>query len=206
MGNHIGRGGLSQALQLLVDHDLAQRNGMCWIVIDPILRCWLSTVLLPQRVDAHLDTEGIRQRFNHHLRALWSQWVQAHQLSFSEQVVELFEKFADDTVSLDAKTGRLPKFETIQTHRPDSPGTEVYLVADGDGKRWCAAVQSDPVDENAIAGFDAFCRTQMPKPSRKVVILKSGMDQNARLLAKAANMWVWEPDELSLLMGLYAQV
>ena len=206
LGKRLGRGGLSEALQLLVEQDLADRNGTCWIVTDPLLRCWLSTVLLAQRSHARFDGAEVRQRFELNLRSLWDRWMQMHQLSFSEQVVELFGKFSDDTVSLDSKTGRLPKFETIRTHLPDTASSAVYLIADGPGRRWCAAVRSDPADEDAIASFEAFCRSQTPKPSRKVVILKDGMDENARLLAKAANMWVWEPDALHTLMELYGQV
>jgi hypothetical protein len=203
LGKRVGRGGLSEALQLLLEQDTAQRNGTCWIVPDPILRCWLSTILSPQRADARPDEADARQRFERHLRALWTHWMQTHQLSFPEQVVELFGRFCDDTVSLDSKTGRLPKFDTIQTVRPDALGSDVYLVADGQGKRWCAAVRSAPPDERAIASFDAFCRAQTPKPSRKVVVMQAGMHQHIRLLAKAANMWVWEPAELHLLMDLY---
>ena len=205
IGARIGRGGVSEALQLLVEHDLAERNGTCWMVTDPILRCWLSTVLLVQRSDARLEGTDVRQRFEQHLRSLWTRWIQAHQLSFPDQVVELFGRFCDDTVSLDSKTGRLPKFESIHTHQPEADGADVYLIADGQGKRWCAAVQGHAMDENAITGFEAFCRTQSPKPSRKVVIMKTAMDENARLMAKTANMWVWQPEDLHVLMELYGQ-
>jgi hypothetical protein len=67
-------------------------------------------------------------------------------------------------------------------------------------------VQEGPVNEAAIASFDAFCRTQAPRPARKVVVTKSLMEENARLMAKTANMWVWEPDDLHTLMGLYGQL
>ncbi len=203
IGKRTGRAGLSEALQLLVEQDLAERNGMCWIVTDPLLRCWLSSVLSAQRAESRLSSTDGRQRFEQGVRSLWTQWMHAHQLSFPEQVVSLFTKFCDETVSLDSKTGRLPKFDTINTQRVDPLGTGAYLIAQGEGKRWCATVQEGPVDENVITKFDAFCRSQTPKPSRKVVITKSHMDQNARLLAKAANMWVWEPEELNALMGLY---
>ena len=204
IGKRIGRAGLSDALQLLVAHDLAQRNGMCWIITDPILRCWASTVLIAQRSEARLNSREVRQRFDAYLSSLWTGWVQTHELSFSEQVVGLFAKFDDETVLLDSKTGRLPKFQTIRTQPADpQTGLESYLIAEGAGRRWCATIQEQQVDEATIASFDAFCRTQSPKPSRKVVIAKTGVESNARLLAKTANMWVWESDDLALLMGLY---
>ena len=206
LGKHIGRGGLSETLQLLLERDLAQRNGTCWTVPDPILRCWLSTVLLAQRSDAHPSGADVRRRVEENLRMRWADWMRATQLSFPEQVTTLFGKFCDDTVSLDAKTGRLPKFQTIATHVPDPAGETVYVVADGQGKRWCASVQASPIGESVIAAFDAFCRTQNPKPSRKVVVGKSGLEANARLLAKTANMWVWEGEDLNVLLGIYGQV
>ena len=206
LGKRIGRGGLSETLQLLVERDLAQRNGTCWMVPDPILRCWVSTVLLAQRSHAHPDGADIRHRVEENLRARWADWMRTTQLSFPDQVTALFGKFCDDTVSLDSKTGRLPKFQTIATHPLDPAAEAVYLVAEGQGKRWCASVQATPIGEAAIAEFDAFCRAQNPKPSRKVVVGRTGLEENARLLAKAANMWVWEGEELNVLLGLYGQV
>lgn len=206
IGRRLGRGGLSNALQLLTEHDLVQRSGTCWIMTDPILRCWLATGFLAPRPHAQLDATAIRRRFDRYVRGLWSCWSDASRLSFPEQVIDLFTKFRDDTVLLDSKTGRLPRFEGITRHQPSSPGAEAYLVADGPGKRWCATIHEGPVDENAIAGFEAFCRRQAPRPSRKVVIAKSGLDQNARLLAKTASMWVWEWSDLGVLMELYGQV
>ncbi|MBI3321815.1 MAG: hypothetical protein HYZ91_06075, partial [Candidatus Omnitrophica bacterium] len=173
LSKRIGRSGLAEALQRLAEQDLVQRKGMCWVVPDPVLRCWLSTILASQRSDLRLGPVEVRARFEQSLRSLWTQWTHAQQLSFSEQVVRLFTAFCDDTVVLDSKTGRLPKFETINTHRPHVAGVEAYLIADGQGKRWCATVQAEPIDENAIASFEAFCRAQTPKPSRKVVIVKS---------------------------------
>ena len=206
IGKRIGRGGLSGALQLLVTHDLAERNGMCWIVSDPILRCWLCTVVCEQRADAPLSGADLSRRFERYLRALWTQWVEEHDLSFSEQVAGLFAKFREETVSLDSKTGRLPTFQSIRTQEADTPGGGIYLVADGEGRRWCASVQEGAMDEHGLAHFDAFCRTQTPKPARKVVIARAGMGENARLLAKNANMLVWEPTDLHLLTELYEQI
>ena len=145
--------------------------------------------------------EGLAEYFTRHLRELWREWVRANALSFPEQVVALFSRFQDDTVSLDSKTGRLPRFDAIRTHQ--STGSGIYLIAEGQGKRWCASVQEQSVDEGTIATFEAFCKTQAPRPARKVVVAKSGIDDTARLVAKAVNMWVWEPEDLQLLMALY---
>jgi len=203
IGKRIGRARLSAALQLLVEQDLAQRSGMCWVITDPILRCWLSTVMLTQQRDARIDATDARARFERYVRLLWIAWSDANRRSFPEQVIGLFGKFTEEMISLDSKTGRLPRFETIRAHPQEPDGPETYLIAEGQGSRWCAAVHDGPPTEQAISSFDAFCKTQTPKPSRKIVIAKAALDENARLLAKASNMWVWSADDLRLLTSLY---
>lgn len=205
IGRRIGRAGLSGALDVLVSHDLAQRNGMCWVIPDPLLRCWVSTILWAQRGDVPLDQRLVRQRFEHYLQSLWNQWIHLQQQSLPEQVTGLFAQFCDETVSLDQKTGRLPRFHRIETQSPEgNDGT--YVVAEGRGKQWCCSVVESAVTEQDIALFEAFCRRQTPKPSRKVIVAKEGLDENAKLLAKAANMWVWGARELEVLRELYGHV
>jgi hypothetical protein len=202
VAGRIGRSRLDAALQVLADHDIAQRNGTCWVVLDPVLRCWLSTVLPSWQSEAGTDRAMVRQRFDEYLRSLWRHWSQTQQRSLSEQVADLLAHFSDETVSLDQKTGRLPRFQAVQALSA-SPGS-AYLVAEGRGKRWCCSVSEIPVTEQGIASFEAFCRQQTPKPSRKVVVAKAGLDENATLIAKAANMWVWGAGELGVLMELYS--
>ena len=204
IGTRVGRAGLPGTLQLLLEQDLIQRTGMCWIIPDPVLRCWLAAVLPAQRSVGPLGERAVRERFEQYLSAVWNQWVQTTQLSFSEQVTRVLTNFRDDTVSLDSKIGRLQRFSTVAVQRPvEAQGASVYLIAEGEGRRWCAAVREGLVDEPMIARFDAFCRTQTPRPSRKIVISRRGVDDNARLLAKAKNMWVWAADDLDVLLDLY---
>ena len=204
LGKRVGRAGLAVALQLLQEHDLAQRNGTCWVIPDPLLRCWLATGLWTQRGDPSLASPEARRRFEQSLEGLWDRWVRARQLSFCEQMADLFARFREETVSLDHKIGRLPAFSAIRTEVRE-PSAGVYLIAEGPGKHWCCSIVEQPVTEPAIAAFEEFCRDQSPKPSRKVVIAPAGLDANARVLAKAASMWVWEQRELDVLLGLYSQ-
>lgn len=204
IGRRIGRAGLPGALQLLVEHDLAQRNGICWVAPDPVLRAWLCTCLWVQRSEVRLGTDAARRRFEQYVLCVWRQWAELQQRSLTDHVASLFAQFADETVSLDQKTGRLPRFQRIES-RADAQGAGAYLVAEGGGKRWCCSVAEGPVTEERIGTFEAFCRSQQPRPSRKVLVASAGLDENAKVLAKAANMWVWGTAELELLTTLYGQ-
>lgn len=205
LSRRMGRAGLSEALQVLIEHDLAQRNGTCWLVEDPVFRCWLSTILSAQRLDTQMDEASIRQKLEAYLELLWRRYLARNRSTFTEHITDLFSRFCDDTVSLDSKTGRLPRFEQIKA-LPQPANADTYLVAEGEGKRWCVAIKEGPMDEQAVAQFDVFCKTQQPKPSRKLVVTSAAMADNVKVAAKTANMWVWEAGELKLLEALYHSV
>ena len=202
LGERIGRGGLTAAMETLLEYDLVQRRGACWVIADPIQRCWITTILAPQRAGLVRDPSALRADFERYLTDLWDDWMRTSQLSFPEQVVRLLGRFADDTVALDAKTGRLPRFDRITTQQADDGSA--YLLAESEGRRWCCAVQDAPVTEQAVSRFEAFCRDQQPRPARKVLITCGELDEAVRVLAKAKSMWVWEPEELQVLSELYA--
>jgi hypothetical protein len=204
LAERIGKSRLADILQVLVEHDLAVRRGACWLIPDPILRCWLSHVLQVQRTGTYCDDVQAKQILDGALRKIWEQWLVHTQRTFAEEMVVLFQQFDEDTIALDSKTGRLPRFERIQALSDPAEGKGfAYLVADSQNKRWCATVNEHEIDEAVIARFDAFCRAQSPKPTRKVVIAPSGIQEEARTLAKAVNMWVWESDSLAVLRALY---
>ena len=191
---------LSQALHLLASHDLIERKGTCWLIPDQVLACWLNAIAGPQ--DQGLPTS--QERFEGVLKDMWLEWQAATTRPLAARMTDLFERFRDETVSLDHKTGRLPPFTSFAHHRV-SPDGGTYVVADGPERRWCCLIHDRPVTESDITAFEQFCRAQAPRPARKVVVIRHPLELNATLLAKEADMWVWRPDDLNLLFLLYGQ-
>lgn len=192
---------LAQGLQLLVEHDLAQRKGACWVLTDPLLACWLCHASA-QPDQARMNRRAASDAFIRAMEAMWLQWQAEDTQPFAAQISRLLSKFRNETVSLDHKVGRLSSFQSLQAQPSADPET-TYVVADGSERRWCCLVHDGRLEEAAVAAFEQFCRDQSPRPSRKVVIARQGVELNARLLAKAANMWVWEPGDLATLLTLY---
>ncbi len=195
----VPRRNLSHALQLLVDQDLVCRKGACWVIPDQVLGFWLASVL------GHAAARGDHSdRCRRAFIGTWATWLKSMQLPLAERITELLGQFQNETVSLDHKTGRLPAFRSMTRMAPTAIG-QTYIMADGEDQRWCCLVHEGRLEESAVHAFQTFCRSQSPKPSRKVVVAKDGLDLNAKLLAKEANMWVWEPDDMRLLGLLYEQ-
>lgn len=199
------RRNLSAALQLLADHDLIQRKGACWVIPDQVFACWLSAVLGPSEARGlSSERQGAAQQFEQTIRSMWAQWLEATGQPLADRIGRLFSQFRNETVSLDHKTGRLPSFRVVRAQQTTGRG-ETYMVADSDERRWCCLIHEEKLGESGIAAFEEFCRTQSPKPSRKIVVAKEGLELNATLLAKEANMWVWKPEDVNLLCLLYGQ-
>ncbi len=193
---------LSQVLQDLTDQDLILRKGACWVMLDQLFASWLLVTheLRTQR----LDRAASMEIFQRTLKSIWTEWLGASQQPLADRVGRLLSSFRNETVCLDHKTGRLPSFDALNAQRP-TQRQETYIVAESKERRWCCMVHDGALDENAIAAFEQFCRRQTPKPSRKIVIARDGLELNAKLLAKTSDMWVWEPDDLNLLFLLYGQ-
>ena len=198
------RSGLSCALELLVQQDLVQRKGTCWVIPDQLLTCWLAAVWDIRARGMSLSSGAAREHFERTLADIWAKWLQVTTQPLAQRVHHLLSLFRNETVSLDHKTGRLPTFQELRV-QPSPDRGETYLVADGQERRWCCLIHERRLEESAIAAFEKFCRMQSPKPARKVVVAREGLDGNATLCAKAANMWVWEPDDVNLLFLLYGQ-
>jgi hypothetical protein len=198
------RRNLSEALQVLVEHDLVERKGTCWIIPDRLLAIWLTGALGPRERHSALDRATAQRAFEHVLSDEWTAWRGVVNRSLSERMEGVLNQFHNETVSLDSKTGRLPAFATLHSQRLDRSDV-TYLVADGENRRWCCAVYESQPDESTITTFEQFCSAQQPRPVRKVVVTQHAMDLNARLLAKTCNMWVWGPEDVNLLFLLYGQ-
>ena len=194
---------LSEALQLLVEQDLVQRKGACWVIPDQLFACWLSGVL-GEQLQGERDPQHARATFHQAMLSTWTQWLAVVGEPLAARVEQLFAQFRNETVSLDHKTGRLPAFYQMN-RQPTVRADETYLVAEGEQRRWCCLIHEGKLDEAEIAAFEQFCRSQLPRPSRKIVVARDGMELNAKLLAKEASMWVWEPEDVNLLFLLYGQ-
>jgi len=198
------RRSLSGAFQTLIEHDLIERKGNCWVIADQLLACWLSAVFAVRKDGAAVDETEARQRFEQVLRGIWMRWVETAAQPLASRIRRLFGQFRNETIALDHRNGRLPSFRSTSLRQP-SGRDEVYLVADGDERRWCCVVSERRLDEPGIAAFEQFCRRQDPRPTRKIVVSAGGLELNATLLAKESTMWVWEPEDVDLLLRLYGQ-
>ena len=205
VAQHSGtRQNLSLALQMLSEADLIQRKGACWVIPDQVFACWLSAVLAPTFQRGLRDQAALAAIFEQTMHDLWVQWERAMAEPLAARIERLLSAFRNETVSLDHKTGRLLHFRRL-VPQPSPRAGEAYLIADGDERRWCCLIAEGRIEEAQVAGFEEFCRSQLPRPSRKVVIARDGLELNATLLAKEASMWVWQPEDVNLLALLYGQ-
>ncbi len=204
MGKRIGRSSVSTSLQMLLEMDLVERRGVCWWVPDPVFRFWLNAVIGAERHQVLENPDQQQKRFESMVESLWERWIGVKRLSFEAQVVKLISSFEDDTLSIGDKTGRLPVFSSIRKCVPhELQSLSHYLIADSKGKRWCLGVEEHTVTEAAISRFDAFCRMQVPRPTRKVIVTHASLSSGASVLAKSLNIWVWVEQDITILSALY---
>jgi phage-related protein len=70
---------------------------------------------------------------------------------------------------------------------------------------WVLRVFERPVAESDIAEFVKNIRSLDRKVRKKVLVALSGMEENAKLLAKELKMSIWDLETLNMLFGLYGK-
>ena len=81
------------------------------------------------------------------------------------------------------------------------------MIADTADNKWvCTVKENDIADENDINKLAFLKKTKDgTKVIRKIFIPLKGIEQNAFLLAKEQNIWIWDVKQLNKLLRLYGK-
>jgi len=117
-----------------------------------------------------------------------------------ERIKELFALFNNELVEIERRQGRLPKFAKIEVQNYGKADDLVLYQAPD--KYWVSEIWLDKIDELAVADFIERYRSSAHK---KICIALGGIGENALLLAKEKNIWVWDLKNINGILRLYGK-
>jgi hypothetical protein len=104
---------------------------------------------------------------------------------------------------MEDKSILLPQCDNIEIKTFDD--VTPYVAASFKENMWVLRVFERPVAESDIAEFVKNIRSLDRKVRKKVLVALSGMEENAKLLAKELKMSIWDLETLNMLFGLYGK-
>lgn len=196
---------LGRKLQRLIEMDLVYNSGVFYMIADKLFEYWLKYVY-GLKTRSMIDDMDIK--YLEFKRLIEDDYLRYSDFSYRNVVdiiVDLFKSFKNEKIRINMNDRKMPGFSDVNV----SAVTENVSRITGDfqGKRWvCHIKQRDITDEQDILDLSAYkAEEQDGKVVRKIFIPLKGVEQNAFLLAKEKNFWVWDPKKLNRILRLFGK-
>jgi hypothetical protein len=181
---------ISKGLAKLLELGILTRCGVFYAIEDVMLAFWAKSVY-QRRKDLLIDgTFDKMELFRRDIIAHISGYERDCDKPATQRVAELFNLFANELVSIDAKNIRMPHFTKVDIKNPQD--NNPMIAASFRGNYWLAQVYERPVNENDIVNYIKTAKASECKIGSKILIALGGMDENSKLLAKELKISIWD--------------
>lgn len=188
-------------LQRLVHEDRVRKFGTFYVMEDPLFRFWLREVFQKKQRLCVPDEKSVCDELMVSLREKMEVLEHDEKKDVPSRIERLFKEFRNDAVEVETRKLKCPQFLEI-AFRP-AQGRFCSLAAKGSKDRWVCLVAEQRVSEEDVLSFIEDLKRSRKKIQQKIIFTFEGIDQNAKLMAQAAQVQVWGLRELNSLFGLY---
>ncbi len=194
----------SKILNRLVDMDIIVRNGSFYRFKDRLFSFWLQSVYLKRILSFSLDELLEEDYFKKDIRAKISIFLQEFEKELSSRVVDLFKLFKNDVIQLNGKKHKFLLFTDVERSSAEAPGN-INILAANNRFKWLCTIKKEHVTEIEITEIikNTKTKSRANRINRNILISLAGINENAYLMAKEAKLWVWNLEDLNVLMELY---
>ncbi len=196
---------LGRRLQKLQDMDIVYNSGVFYKISDKLFEYWLKYVY-GLKTRSMIDDMGMKYlEFKRHMEEDYAAYCEFDSRSLEEVICDLFRSFGNEKVRVDKNCRKMPRFDSVENR---GLSENVFEVTGRVGKqKWiCHVKRADMAGENDICRlWDIKAARESVKVARKIFIPLMGIDQNAFLLAKEQNIWVWDIRQLNGVLRLFGK-
>jgi len=196
---------VSLSLQALQSLDIIMNSGMFYRIADKLFEFWIRYVYA-LKVESMVDELDVKYlEFKELVDKDYVHYLESASKGVDEVIVDLFASFRNEKIEINSKCRRIPHLRGIEKKKK---GANLFqLTCDVDRNKWVCNVKLDDIaDETDISGLaEIKTSSDGKKVIRKIFIPLKGIDQNAFLLAKEQNIWVWDLKQLNRMLRLYGK-
>ncbi|MDP8299228.1 MAG: ATP-binding protein [Candidatus Tantalella remota] len=196
---------LGNRLQKLQEMDLVLNSGTFYTISDKLFEYWIRHVFT-LKAQSMIDDMDIKYlEFKNAVLEDLRNYREFSSKSVETVVSELFSAFGGEKVKIDINCRKMPKFDSVK--RRSLSDNVFQITGMTGGRKWiCHVKKGDIVDERDVSNLARIKDGKDdPKISRKIFISLKGIEQNAYLLAKDQNLWVWDANKLNSILRLFGK-
>ena len=196
-------GDVSKYASDLIEMNMLCKNGTFYKFVDKMFSFWLRYVYQKKRSAIISYLPDRIYIFKKEMGELIDDFLTEEGKDITERVAGLFNLFNNETVFMSDKEYKLPSFSSvdIKTFQNKAP----YILSKTKNKYWLTAIGPEELKDIDIMELVERCKAIKSKIQRKILIALSGVEMNARLMAKEENIWIWDLETLNNLMTIYGK-
>lgn len=192
---------LNNKLRHLIKLDIVYKNGVFYELYDKVFKFWLRNVYYKKEsslIDGVNDTQGDFEKL---IKKDIEEFIKEHRKDAVLRLKELFYSFDGETIKIDGKMRKLPKITGLSVYK----GTNYadFRMVLRDEKLWVARFYDKNIEFSDVNNFLENYKPLKDKIRKKIFISLKGIEDNALLLAKEKQIWVWSFEDINGLMKLF---
>ncbi len=196
---------LGAKLSKLAEMDLIWQSGVFYKISDKLFEYWLVHVHAVKTRSVMDDMDLKFLEFKNSLGKDYDEYRKFRDISVPDLFAGIIKKFKGEKMVIGLSQRKLPSFSDVRKSTRENNVTAITAQA-GSG-RWVFHVkQADIGVEQDISEL----RRVPEKPGRgkvmkKIFVPLAGIEQNAFLMAKEHNIWVWDINTLNRIFRIYGR-
>ncbi|MBN1793767.1 MAG: hypothetical protein JW844_02255 [Candidatus Omnitrophica bacterium] len=195
---------MSKHISKLVEGGIIIKCGSFYVFADRMFSYWLKNVYAVRQATFLYDLQNLSKKFRRDLESYISFYISEIKKKKEDRILELFQMFGNDLVELDGRSFRLPQFSHVRL-KSTKDGYPL-ITAQRQNKKWLCTFQDHTISESKILNLIDSIKQQKKEYNKKILIALNGMDINAKLYAKEANIWLWDLKEINRVLEIYKKI
>ncbi len=194
---------VSKQLGRLVDVGVLGRCGSLYHFEDRLFGVWVRHVYQRHHTAFAFDVQQMEQEFSQAMAQSFQRFLLAYRAPPVEHVATLFRAFRNHLVQVGGRRHRLPRFTEVTVASSATPFP--LLTARGDRHQWLCSVRQGAVTERDVTTWLDQLPNETRHVNQKILVSLDDVDVHAKVVAKAAKVWIWDLESVNRLCELYRQ-
>lgn len=196
---------LGANLRKLIKMDLVYACGQFYKISDKLFEYWLKNVYC-LKAKSMIDDLNIKYiEFKNSVGKDIDDFIEFENRNIVEHLSGLFERFNGEKVRIGYSDRKMPKFDDVEVLRKD--GNISCIVASVGDRAWvCHVKQNDIAGERDVQDLWRAKTVHVDKKViRRIIVPIKGIEQNAFLLAKEQNVWIWDVRQMNEILRTFGR-
>jgi len=202
----INKNQLTQKINRLIDLGVVVKNGNFLYFKDKLFKYWVKYIYQRRLKDVDLEPDKQRRQFNEEFHASVDDFHVATCQDFSSRIIDLFYCFDNEALSLNGRKYKLPIFREItpcKFRNDNGSYIDVIRASTHDASVWYIVSKREDILESDVNAILRETKQSEPKPERCLIISLNDLDENTKVKALQERFWIWNEQELNILLTLF---